>query len=480
MSAEAGAREPVSDAILARAATVAVYSILGVAVVASRAIGLDSSFWTDEITAVEEFIRAGPAEILAGPELSHELYAILAWVASTGVGESEVAFRLLSVVPFLAGVVLVTTWLHIRAGALAGTLFLFLATVSPLLLDISRQARGYGLAFLAMSVLVVAALEANGYERTGAIAAFCAAGFVGTSTLPQFGVAFAATGVVLIAVPALRRRTAFGLTAALVATAAWYAPHLGQVRSASQIEDGARIDTVWLVTAPIDQVLIPALLWIDGTALVAGVVWLPLVVLAALVMGSSPLARERTSVLILWSGNIATVVALWLAQAYVIPRYLSYLLVPLFVLLATGMASLLRRTRSQPAHIRTVGGIVVIGLLAIHFATLAPDVIRLPREANRDVAEIVLAREPPGIEVLAYMRNPRNLEHYLGRPAVMLVSEEVSARVCASSEHIAYVTQPFGIPVVEVPCLTRAGVEHYHFEQYARGDEMNVWFVPPG
>ena len=48
-------------------------------------------------------------------------------------------------------------------GALSGT-FLLLATASPLLLDISRMARGYGLAFLAMSVLVVAALEA---ESTG-------------------------------------------------------------------------------------------------------------------------------------------------------------------------------------------------------------------------------------------------------------------------------------------------------------------------
>jgi hypothetical protein len=33
---------------------------------------------------------------------------------------------------------------------------------------------------------------------------------------------------------------------------------------------------------------------------------------------------------------------------------------------------------------------------------------------------------------------------------------------------------------VEVSCLERAGVEHRRFRQYARGDEMNVWFVPPG
>jgi hypothetical protein len=38
--------------------------------------------------------------------------------------------------------------------------------------------------------------------------------------------------------------------------------------------------------------------------------------------------------------------------------------------------------------------------------------------------------------------------------------------------------QPFALQPVAVPCLTRTGVRHYRFEQYARGDEMNVWFIP--
>jgi hypothetical protein len=77
------------------------------------------------------------------------------------------------------------------------------------------------------------------------------------------------------------------------------------------------------------------------------------------------------------------------------------------------------------------------------------------------------------------MRNPRNLEHYLGRQVVLLSAGEVSDRVCASAEPVAYVTQPFAIPRVELACLGRPGVEHYRFQQYARGGEMNVWLVPP-
>jgi hypothetical protein len=138
-----------------RWAAPAAYILLGATLVATRTIGLGSSLWHDEVFAVVEFIRPGPGEILSGPEISHELFGILAWATTSLVGESEVALRAWSVVPFLAGVAVVTAWLHARLGAIAGISFLFFATASPLLLDISRQARGYGLAFLAMGVLLV-------------------------------------------------------------------------------------------------------------------------------------------------------------------------------------------------------------------------------------------------------------------------------------------------------------------------------------
>ena len=142
------------------------------------------------------------------------------------------------------------------------------------------------------------------------------------------------------------------------------------------------------------------------------------------------------------------------------------------------MASVLARVRSRPAILRTVAGLVVLTVLAIRFVAIAPDVMRLPREANRDAARVVLAREPQ-VPVLIYMRNPQNLEYYLERPAVELTPDEVVTRVCSGNEIVAYVTQPFGIPSVEVPCLSRAGTEHHRLEQYARGDEIDVWFVPP-
>jgi hypothetical protein len=408
--------------------------------------------------------------------LSHELYSLLAWCASTVFGESEVVLRLLSSVPFVVGVVLVTAWLHARLSPLSGLLYLFFATVSPLLLDITRQARGYGLAFLAMSVVVVAALEANRTGRARYVVVMCVAGVVGAWTLPQFALAYGPMCLVLAADRRLRRTAVVGLLFSIAAIYAWYAPHTGQVQASSQLPDGLQISTAWLVTAPFDQILFPALLWIDGTVAVPGVVWLPLVVAAGMIAASSPLVRQRQPLLILVSGVVATILVLWLGHAYVIPRYTSFLLVPIFVVLASGGAAVLARVTTRPALVRTIVCVAAIGILSVRFVAIAPDVVRLPREAGRDAARIIQAQTPETTPVFAYMHLPESLSFYLDRP-LHRVGASTAARVCDHTPAV-YVVEPFNFKPPHVDCLERLGVRHFRFRQYARGDEIDVWFLP--
>ena len=467
---------------LPRTLVVASYAVLGAALVWSRLFELGHSFWFDEIAFVEGFVRKGPDEILGGSGVSHQLYGVLSWLISTLVGESEIALRLGSAVPFVVAVVLVAAWLHIRVHALAGILSIFLATTSPLLLDITRQARGYGLAFFAMSLMVVAALEAERSGRALPVVVMCVAGVIGTWTLPQFGFAFLGTGVALLVDRRVRLPAVISLALSLVAVAVWYSPKVEEVEASSQIPDGIRIGATWLVTAPIDRVLIPALIWLDGTLAVPGLFWLPFIALAVVVIASSPLARERQSALILCSGLVVTVVALWLAEAYVLTRYVSFLLVPIFILLSSGAASILTRIPTRPQLLRSVACIVVIAVLAVRYVTIAPDVVGLPREANRDAAEIIESRSAANTPVLAYAILPQSLRFYLDRPVMGIGKDEwstVAARVCGVDGPVVYFTQPFRLKPVNVPCLDRRGVEHYRFRQYARGEETNVWFVPP-
>jgi hypothetical protein len=357
------------------------YAILAAAHVWTRLYGLNRSYWHDEIVTVADFVRAGPREILAGPYIpnNHELFSLLAWMTSSVAGESEVAMRLFSVLPFLAGVALVTSWVHVRVSPLSGVFFLFLATVSPLLLDLSRLARGYGLAFFAMSLLVVAALEAARSERTWTIVAACAAGIVGTWTLPIFGVAFLATTATLLSEVSLRRRVAVGLGASVLAIATWYAPHIDDLDRRSRQDYGTHFGDRWLATAPIDQILIPALAWTEGVAATPGPIWIPVVLAALLLMGSSPFLRDRASALALVSAPIATIVTLWVTDTRSAPRFVSFLLIPLFMLGATGTASILERLTTRPAILRTL---VALASLVALTAVAVPKVAEITKFAR--------------------------------------------------------------------------------------------------
>jgi hypothetical protein len=460
---------------------VSAYVLLGCALLWSRLTHLGKSFWFDESVFVGEYVRRGPHAILAGPGLSHELYGLLLWLTSQLAGESETVYRLWSVLPFIAGVAVVTAWLHVRVGKGSGVLFLFFATISPLLLDITRQARGYGLAFLAMAIVVVAALEAEQTGRTRWVALACAGGVVGSWTLPQFTIGFVAVTVVLAANPALRRSALVGTAVSCAAIVVWFSPHFHQVQTAAVAPpalQGQQIATAWLLFALFGQVLLPALLWIDPVLLIPTIWWIPIFVFAAVIMSSSPLLRERRSALILSLGPVATVVVLWAGDAYVVPRYLSFLLVPLFVLLATGASDILAGIPKRRAPVRSLACLVVLVALALNFARVAPDVVRLPKEAARDAVDAIDAEAPPGVPVLTRVHLPQGLVFYLGRPVRPLEPEEVVPQVCRSRETVAYVVQPFYLRPVTVPCLSRPGVRHFRFAQYTNGNETDVWIVP--
>jgi len=458
------------------------YIILGSILCWSRFAGLNHGYASDELMAVRNYVTAGPHEILVGHYVpnNHELFSLLGWATTSIVGESAVALRLWSVVPFVLGVIIVTAWLHVRLGALSGLLFLFFATVSPLLLDITRQARGYGLAFLAMGVLVVAALEAARSPRAWTIVAFCSAGVVGTWTLPHFGIAFAATGLVLLTKRSLRRVTAVGLTMSFLAIVAWYFPHLDDLGASSRQDYGAGIGVEWIVTAPSDQILMPGLRWIDEVLVDPGLRSVAIAAALGLLISSSPLLRSRNSAFILGAGPVVTVVILWLTRTNVAPRFFSFLLVPLLVLLASGIAVISARSLTiRRAGVRTVIAATTLALVALVAAPYVADVPRLPRESIHDAAATIGAVAPPSAPVFAYVPYPRDLEFYLGRPVERPRTAGQLRRMCQSHREVVFVSQLWLLPRMPVRCTERKGVRHLWFAQYARGGEVNVWLIPP-
>jgi len=456
------------------------YAVLGSVLVWSHLARLGGAYCCDEIKTVTEYINRGPRTILAGPYVpnDHQLFNLLGWTTTSLVGDSPLALRLWSAIPFLLGVLVVTAWLHRRVGGISGVVFLFLATLSPLLLDITRMARGYGLAFLAMSVLTVCAFEAERDGRTRALVGFTIAGLVGSLTLPHFSIAFAATAAALLARPDLRLRVLVGMAASGIAILAWYAPHLDDIASTSLGEYGLDIQTRWLITAPIDQTLVPAMTLLDDSFVRPSAASLAAAAVFAVLMGSSPLLRQRRPALILCSGVVATVAAFWLTDTSVVPRFFSFLLVPLFILVATGSESIVARERRGYASVRGVLVAVTIMAIAVLSVPFLREVPRLPRDSGSAVALTIRSVVPPSTPVFAHLAYPRDLAFHLGRPVRSSWTSREAAEVCSVRRLAVYVDQPYLVPKADVPCTRRADVRHYHFEQYARGRQIDVWVIP--
>jgi hypothetical protein len=382
------------------------------------------------------------------------------------------------VIPFLLGVALVTSWLHVRFGSLSGLLFLALATLSPLLLDVTRMARGYGLAFMAMGALFVGAMEFQRSGRNRLLAAFVAGGLLGSLTFPHFAIAFVATAAALCVRRELRVRVLVWSGLTIVATAAWYAPHVTGIARSTLGEYGHPIGGVWIVSAPIDQTLIPAVTLFDDSFVSPSLASLAWAAAFLLVMASSPLLRRTETALVACSGVVATVIAFWATGTYVVPRFFSFLLVPLFALVATGSAAILAQLPGRAAGVRSVVAFTTLAAIAILAVPRLVDVLRLPRDTTSAAATTITSLVPASTRVFAHVAYPNDLEFHLGRSVVPIRTEIEARRLCSSGRSAVYVDQPYLIGGVSVPCTQRAGARRYRFEQYARGHEIDVWVVP--
>lgn len=271
---------------------------------------------------------------------------------------------------------------------------------------------------------------------------------------------------------------AIGGAVSLLAIAAWYAPHAGELLESAGQRFGAPIPWYGLITSPVEQILAPAMMFVEGPALTADLTRLPLVAALVIVIAASPLLRSARTGLVLGGGAAFTMLVLWAAQIYVTPRFVSYLLVPLFMLTASGVAHLLLAHPGTRPLLRVGLAFTMLSLLTVSFVSEAPPVLTLPREAHRDAAEII-RNQGAEASVLVYARHPSDLEYYLGHRVTSLTTNDVQRSVCGAKKTVVYATQPFVIPLVEVPCALRQGVRRYRLEQYARGGEIVVWVIPP-
>jgi hypothetical protein len=268
------------------------------------------------------------------------------------------------------------------------------------------------------------------------------------------------------------------LGASTVAIVAWYAPHLEGLLAGSGQQFGEPIPWWGIVTAPVDQLLLPAFVGADGTTLPTTFGRIAIALAVAMLLFSSPLFREARTALILASGVVATLIVVWVTQLYFLPRFISFLLVPVLIFLASGTAHVLAGSGERRPRARLAVALALLVLVSTVFASTAAQITRLPREAHKDAATIIEAEASPASPVFAQMVRPGNLAFYLTRQVRTPTASELPTRVCTAEQDVVLVVQPYRIEPVDVPCLDRVGALHYRFRQYSRGDRIDVWFVP--
>ena len=85
---------------------------MGLVLVWSRFANLGTSFWSDEAYSAYYYSNRGPHGIWFGTYVpnNHVLYNLLSWVTQAGIGRFEASYRIWSVVPGAAAVVLCAWW----------------------------------------------------------------------------------------------------------------------------------------------------------------------------------------------------------------------------------------------------------------------------------------------------------------------------------------------------------------------------------
>ena len=329
------------------------------------------------------------------------------WLLVTGQEPGELSLRSLSLLAAVAGVAALTAAVARLGGRATGLAAGLLTATNPLVLEYSVEARGYGLALLAVALTGLGlARWLDGQGLLAYALAATAAGLAHWFALPVVA-GFAVAALLL------RRRAALPLLAVSALAAL---PTLALVGLALT-QDTAGTTTGWIADTGGEVPWLSLQAWTAGSAVLL-VATLALAVTGLVLARGGP-ARRTAVVGACWVAVPLLVVTLAeLARPVFVPRYLLPALLGLAVLAAVG-ATAVRRP---------YGALLLAGLAGLSLLAAAPLADRPPREDARGAVQALAAEHRAGEPVVAVDRRAAlALEQYAPerlRPDVLVPPDD--------------------------------------------------------
>ncbi len=382
--------------------------------VATRAIGLNSGLWIDEVYSLVRSFRAPASTILTEfwGDNHHPLYALLAHASRALLGEAPWTVRLPAMLLGVAAVPALYQLGRLVVRQREALLAALLLAVSYHHVWFSQNARGYSaIAFAAIVTLwaLLRGLETGErrYFVWYAVAAALGAYTHLTMILVVVGHALAAAVFLLAPGRALDRRPlwrmcvlAFGLSAVL--TLALYGPMLREVldfflNRPSQLRGvstprWAFVETIRVLVLGLGA----GLAIVGGTVLAAGAI-----------VGASGIAsmwrRHRAFVLLLAMPCLVTVAGAAMVRGTMYPRFFFFAIGPAMLLVVRGAYAACewgaaRIGRARLGSPLATSGVLVVALLST--ASLGYN-YRYPKQDFEGAMRLVLAEARPGDVVVS-------------------------------------------------------------------------------
>ncbi len=405
--------------LVVRAGQVAPPAVL--AVLGGVFMARDQSLWYDELFTAEvaavplgELVRAvlegeGTTPYLAGipPSYNAPYYVVVhGWLALTRLPNDALGLRLLSLVAAVAAVAVLTAATTRLGGRAVGVTAGLLAATNPLVVEYAAEARGYGLAMLAVAVT---ALGLARWLDGGGLLLYALGAT--TAGLAHWFALPVVAGLALAAV-LLRRRSALTLVTVTAAAAVPTLLLVGLTQVNGIGDSAIQIESVGLAVP-----VLALQAWTTGSVLLV-VSTLPTALSGGAQLCSAEAAARRTALVgVCWVGvPLALVTLAELARPVFVPRYLLAALLGLSVLAAVGTARLPRTWHVAAVALMAAGSL----LAASHVYA------RLPREQARGAVAFLATVQSPGEPVVAVdARAALALEHYAEREQPRLLADLV-------------------------------------------------------